>query len=279
MHEPQNSVDCSVKTLPVINICSRCIHIDMNSEHFSADPRIAQLHATSNPTADLNDLGVNDFSVTEKGKEYHLGKEAERYVILDLKYTDSEDWYWLYGEKRLYEKFLPYFDDKIPPPETWLSMQRFVTDFAWVESQFRFILDKPCWPLHMDAVDQIVALYYARKNYEQARSSSPPSFQREYILTLRELVDEIRELLSKCEIKRNPNDGANGDPYVQHIAESHAKDWIPSLLQRVLQWGDIELPGSPVMAITKDSERTARTLLGEGEVTEDDIPPDGDGDD
>ncbi len=236
----------------------------MNSEHFSADPRIAQLHVISNPTADLNDLGVNDFSVTEKGKEYHLGKEAERYVILDLKYTDSEDWYWLYGAKRLYEKFNPYFDDKISPPETWLAIQRFVTDFAWVESQFRFILDKPCWPLHMDAVDRIVMLYHARKHFEQERSSSPASFQREYLQTIRETVGEIRELLSRCEIKQSVSDGVGGDPYVQHIAESHAKDWIPSLLQRVLQWSDIDLPRSPVMAITKDSERTARTLLGEG---------------
>ena len=240
----------------------------MNSEHFSADPRIAQLHVTSNPTADLNDLGVNDFSVTEKGKEYHLGKEAECYIILDLKYTDSEDWYWLYGAKRLYEKFYPYFDDKIPPPETWLAIQRFVTDFAWVESQFRFILDKPCWPLHMDVVDRIVMLYHARKHFEQERSSSPASFQREYLQTVRETVGEIRELLSRCEIKQNTIDGVAGDPFVQHIAESHAKDWIPSLLQRVLQWSEIDLPRSPVMAITKDSERTARTLLGEG-VTND----------
>lgn len=211
----------------------------------------------ANPAADLNDLGIDDNT-----DDAYLGETSAQHIPLELEYNDQEDWFWHYGDLRLYKKFYPLVAAGEPAPLTWLALHRFVTDYAWVEGKLRFIMDKPCWPLHTDAVDRLVMLYYARKNFERVRTTESGKVQTEFLDTLTQITKEIQELLSHCELRRDENGVNPKIPFVHHVPERRAKDWVPSILHRVLQWDGIKLPDSPVMAVTENTEDSANTLLG-----------------
>lgn len=234
---------------------------------------MSHLRVVSNPEADLKDLGIDD-----NPDDAYLGETSSQHIPLEMEYNDTEDWYWRYGSLRLYDKFYPHYDKAASQPETWLAMQRFVTDYAWVEGKLRFILDKPCWSLHTDVVDRIVMLYHARKNFEQVRATETGKVQVEFLETLDRITKEIQELLSHCELQFDENGPTPKIPFIHHVAEKRVREWVPSLLHRVLKFEGVPLPHSPVMMVAGKAEQSSLTLLegglstkgeGDAEVAED----------
>jgi hypothetical protein len=88
-----------------------------------------------------------------------------------LKHDRLENAFFQYGY-HISEHLMPDFIETNALPIPWEELFCFVTDYAWVEGSFRFILDKPCWIFHPDVVDRVLALYFARKEYETVRSGN-----------------------------------------------------------------------------------------------------------
>lgn len=88
-----------------------------------------------------------------------------------MRHNQLENPYFRYGQL-FKDQFSSVHDGSDSIPISWEELFRFVTNYAWIESKFRFILDKPCWTLHSDVVDRVVALYFARRQYENVRSGT-----------------------------------------------------------------------------------------------------------
>ncbi len=206
----------------------------MNSEHFS-NGKINHLRAGVVPTGELR--GLHDALSNPAGDS-----ETSTHIPMLLEYSDSEDWYWLYGHDRLYQRL------QIRRDPSWPTLHRFVTDYAWLEGRFRFILDKPCWPLHIDVVDRVLMLYYGRKNYEEHRAEGDAKDHLDFLNLLERVAAEVRELLGNCDLKTGiPDGGGESYLYARHIPDDRVRNWIPLLLHRVLRWDGIPLPDGPVL--------------------------------
>ena len=212
----------------------------MNSQHFS-DKKIHRVDVLTIPKADLQPL---DLDATESDS---LDDETSiQHIPLVLEYNNAEDWYWRYGEERLYDEV--FCNGKNPKglDLSWSELHCWVTNYAWVEPCWRFILNKPCWPLHSDVVDRVVALYLGRRYYEDNRAKAPCKDHAEFFDLLERVSREVKQSLHHCEIQVNTNDGEHY-LYIRHSCEESTRGWIPSLLHRVLAVDGVELPGSPVM--------------------------------
>ena len=129
---------------------------------------------------------------------------------------------------------------------SWSELHCWVTNYAWVETRWRFILNKPCWPLHSEVVDRVVALYLARRYYEDHREKVGAKEHSEFFDLLGRLSGEVEQRLGRCEIKTNEKTGGHY-LYIRHSGDESMRSWIPSLLHRVLEVDGVELPRSPVM--------------------------------
>ena len=228
----------------------------MNSRHFS-NRRIRQLYVTKIPFKDVRALNLDANEADSRDGETSL-----QHVPLMLEYNDGEDWYWHYGEERLYEQFCPRKDDDGSNQLSWLTLHRFITNYAWVENRWRFILNKPCWPLHSDVVDRMVMLYLGRKNYEENRSTVPPRGHVEFLDLSQRLTEEVQPQLSHCEIKIK-NKGGDPCPYISHSCDEAVRSWVPFLMHRVLKIEGIKLPDSPVMDAARNAEYFANFMTSE----------------
>ena len=232
----------------------------MNSQHFS-NGKISHLGVASVPGPDLRDLdldGSPDASID--------GETSVQHIPLVLEYNDAEDWYWRYGQERLYEQFRPVDTDEGPKPVDWLTLHRFVSSYAWIEGRWRFMLDKPCWMLHSDVVDRVVMLYQGRKSYEEHRSSGEVKSHVEFLDLLERVVKDVGDLLSHCEIKTGAaQDGKQPYLYVRHSVGEHVRSWIPTLLHRVISWEGMTLAKLPVMDAARGAKAFAYTMGSPGD--------------
>ena len=227
----------------------------MNSQHFS-NGKISHLGVASVPGADLRDLDLD----ATPGASID-GETSVQHIPLVLEYNDAEDWYWRYGQERLYGQFRPVPVADGPDPVDWSTLQRFVTSYAWIEGRWRFILDKPCWMLHADVVDRVVMLYQGRKSYEEHRGSGEVKSHAEFLDLLERVVKDVGDLLSHCEIKTvEGKDGKQPYLYVRHSVGEHVRAWIPTLLHRVLRWEGRDLPKLPVMDAARSAKAFAYTM-------------------
>lgn len=212
----------------------------MNLHHFS-DTKISRLDVLAIPKADLQPL---DLDATEPDAQE--GETSIQHIPLVLEYNNAEDWYWRYGEERLYDEVFCSNANPKGLDLSWSELHCWVTNYAWVEPCWRFILNKPCWPLHSEVVDRVVALYLGRRYYEDHRAKAAPKDHSDFFDLLKRVSKEVEHSLSYCEIQMNEkNDGHY--PYIRHSCDESVRDWIVSLLHRVLVVDGVELPHSPVM--------------------------------
>ena len=230
----------------------------MRSRHFS-DRKIRKLEINEIPRRDVDvlNLGANEAESPD-------GETWIQHVPLMLEYNDAEDWYWLYAEKRLYEQFCPRKDDDASTELSWLTLHRFITNYAWLEDSWRFIMSKPCWPLHSDVVDRMVMLYLGRKHYEENRSTAPPREHVEFLDMCKRLAEEVQPKLSHCELKKG-HDVVGTYTYISHSCDESVRSWVPNLLHRVLEIDEIKLADSPVMDAARNAEFFAK-LMNSGPV-------------
>jgi hypothetical protein len=186
-----------------------------------------------------------DLPIFDQGIVDH--HEDSEHVVMFLEHNSVENWYWQYGQERLYSSF-----ERLSPAEgvSWEDLHQFVSTYAWVEGKWRFILSKPCWMLHMDVVDRVVMLYDARRNYEEARAKADPRAHMDFLSLLDRIAADVQELLAQCEVKEYVNDEQT-HAYVHHDGGEYVHNWIPSLLHRVITWETLTPPSSPVLVTTR----------------------------
>ena len=212
----------------------------MNSQHFS-EKKIRYDDVLAIPKADLRPLGLD---ATESDSEDD--ETSIQHIPLVLEYNTAEAWYWRYGEERLYAEVFCNKDNPKGLDLSWSELHCWVTNYAWVEPIWRFILNKPCWPLHSEVVDRVVALYLGRRYYEEHRAKATPKDHSDFFDLAARMSREVQHSLVHCEIQMNTKTD-EPYPYIRHSCEESTRGWIPSLLHRVLAVDGVELPASPVM--------------------------------
>ena len=202
--------------------------------------KIERIQVAGFPADDLPEL---DPDITEEGKQYLAGIE---HIMLFLEHNNAEDWYWRYGSERLY----PRLGGAGPDEEiSWKELHEFVSSYAWLEGKWRFILNKPCWMLHMDVADRVVMLHQARHSYEATLSKSEARTHLDFLSLLDRLAEDVTGLLSHCEIKTATDDKTTYS-YIHHSGGDSIHEWVPSLLHRIYEWDTLPLPEHPVMHAT-----------------------------
>ena len=198
-----------------------------------------------------------DLELDAEADDHGSEKSAEQ-VPVYIEYNDEEDWFWRYGEDRLYRQV--FTGGANPSPKegfqdvSWVELHCFVTNFAWVDPKWRFLLDKPCWPLHPDVVDHVVMLHHGRRYYEKRQGDIPPREMMD-VLDLSTKLSEITEkLLEHCKMETGQDEGGTYR-YLRHFCDQSAKKWIPSMLHRVIEFKESPLPPSPVMRTSFNLDR------------------------
>lgn len=228
----------------------------MNSPYFSSG-KISHLGVAAVPGSELGDLGLDSNPDTSED-----GETSVQHIPLVLEYNDAEDWYWHYGQELLYPQFCPRDRQGVDSPVDWLTLHRFVSSYAWIEGRWRFILDKPCWTLHSDVVDRVVMLYQGRKSYEEHRGSGEVKSHVEFLDLLERVAKDVEALLSHCEIKTAAAAEENKPYlYVRHSVGEHVRNWIPTLLHRVLSWEGLQPPDCPVMDAARSAASYSHTMF------------------
>jgi len=176
-----------------------------------------------------------------------VNETSAEHVPVFVEYNDEEDWYWRYGKERLYGQVFsggqnPESNDNI----SWDQLHCFVTNFAWVDAKWRFLLDKPCWPLHSDVVDLVVMLYRGRKNYEEGQAKAAARGIMDVLDLSKRLSEEVETLVGNCKIE-TVMEGDATIRFVRHKCDGSTRGWIRSMLHRVLAFEDSSLPETPVM--------------------------------
>ena len=224
------------------------------SKHFTFGGKQAQMRALKIPASDLESLKL-DAEEGARERPESAPQTAQEHIPVCLEYSDSEGWYWRYGKERLWGGEA---EDKRPAPNlSWNQLHCFLTNYAWTVPEWRFIFNKPCWPLHIDVVELVVGLYYGRSHYERNRDKSSPREILDMRALSSEFAAEARRLLERCEVKTGGKSVEGGQPgcWIDHTAHPTTSDWIESLLHRVLDFEDSPLPPSPVMTTTADLDR------------------------
>ncbi|MDA8269987.1 MAG: hypothetical protein M0Z39_01060 [Actinomycetota bacterium] len=218
-----------------------------NSKHYS-EGRISRIDIAKVPHRDLADLNLDAESA-------NCGTETSiEHIPVYIEYNDEEDWYWRYGEERLYHQV--FTGGKNPESEdiSWAELHCFLTNFAWVDPKWRFILDKPCWPFHSDVVDHVVMLYHGRKRYERMQGTLGAREMMDTLDLSTKLSELAEKLLEHCKIETGKEKGGVYR-YVRHVCDESTRKWIPSVLHRALEFKDSPLPASPVMKTSFNLDR------------------------
>lgn len=234
-----------------------------NSKHFSHG-KISQIDVARVPNGDLASLNL-DANI----EEAHENETSVEHVPIFVEYNDEEDWYWRYGKERLYTQV---FSSELNPQSdeiSWDQLHCFVTNYAWVDSKWRFLLDKPCWPLHTDVVDLVVMLYRGRRAYEKNQAKTGAREILDVLDLSKRLSEEVDALLRNCKLETGKERGKTYR-FVRHTCDESTRLWIRSMLHRVLQFEDSPLPGSPVM-ITTFALRRFNDLAEEAETEDEHI--------
>lgn len=205
---------------------------------------------------------LESFDLDAHAEEAYPGETALDYMPLYMRYNDGEDWYRAYGEEKLYAHSIPRLDSPGDGTVTWATLHQFVTDFAWLEGKWRFILGSPCWMLHADVVDRVVMMYSARKNFEEHRATSGGKFQTDYLDVLNVLTSAIRELLNGCKLNSSKDsDTGERAVWIEHHQGRGVSNWISILLSRVITWEGIEQPPNPSMDVARNAELFSDTVV------------------
>ena len=170
------------------------------------------------------------------------------YTPIAVYYDSFEEPYWLYGNDALFEQVFQSEANPNSPEISWNELHCFVRNYAWVEPRWRFLFDKPCWPLHPDVTDRLVDLLLGVRWHEKHRSDLSPTQMVSYREMVKYLAHEAKQSLARCQLNdAKYSDTGRSYTYVEHIAELSTRFWIESLLGRVFELDGALLPQSPVM--------------------------------
>lgn len=211
-----------------------------NSQHFSHG-KISRIDIVKVPYRDLASLNLDANAETLPETE-----TSAEHVPIFVEYSDAEDWYWRYGKERLYSQV---FSDGLNPKSdeiSWSQLHCFVTNYAWVDPKWRFLLDKVCWPLHTDVVELVVMLYHGRRHYERNQDKSSPRELMDFLDLSKRLSEETETLLGNCKLE-TVMEGGETYRFMHHACNESTRVWIRSMLHRVLEFEGSPLPKRPVM--------------------------------
>lgn len=211
-----------------------------NSLHFSHG-KISRINVARVPISDLASLKLD-----RNPEAAHENETSVEHIPLFVQYNDEEDWYWRYGEERLYKQVFSGEQNPQSDQISWDQLHCFVTNFAWVDPKWRFLLDKPCWPLHIDVVDLVVMLYHGRKSYEQNQDNSTPREMMDLLDLSKRLSEEVQTSLRYCKLETGEK-GGETYRWVYHTCDESTRVWIRSMLHRVVEFKDSPLPPSPIL--------------------------------
>jgi hypothetical protein len=199
----------------------------------------------------------------------HENETSIEHVPVFIQYNDEEDWYWRYGKERLYKQVFSSGQNPQSDKISWDQLHCFVTNFAWVDPKWRFLLDKPCWPLHIDVVDLVVMLYQGRRAYEKNQAKAGAREIMDVLDLSRRLSEEVQTSLRNCKLETGTK-GSETYRWVHHTCDESTRVWIRSMLHRVLELEDLPLPDSPIMRTTFDLDRFD-DLVDDAEAKDEDI--------
>lgn len=211
------------------------------SKHFSG-AELRRINIAKGPSKDLASLNLGA-NVEASGHNKVVAEQLPAYID----YNGQEGWFWKYGKEKLYG---PVFSSEMNPKcndLSWHQLHCFVTSFAWVDPKWRFLLDKPCWPLHINVVDLVVMLYRGRKHYEENQDKASPREILDVRELSRQLSEEAEAMLGNCRIETVKKEGMKTWRFMHHTCSDSTRKWIPLVLHRVLEFEDSPLPPSPVM--------------------------------
>ncbi len=242
----------AAQVVPAFSVPGAYIWGMYNSKHFThrKDRRLRTIKIS---VEDLKTLMLDDMCEDEErdGTTDSDVPHSSEFVPRWLSYNDAEEWYWRYGFGALYRPVFQEAGKGREPQVRWNELHRFLTAFAWIEPQWRFILDKPCWPLHTEAVDRIVSLYLGVKHYENAKAKAGPREHVDYREMVKYFANEVKASVKKCKIVEVKAEDV-AEPgrkvcYVAHESDLSTKRWVESLLHRVIEFDEHLLPPTPVM--------------------------------
>ena len=227
----------------------------INNSHSNAEngsyPRSYSLHAKDLPYGYLVKVIAED--PLWKNAHMLIGQDD---VPVFLKIQSTELFYWHFGKEMLERNVYSSKDGSDPLEITWSQLHCFVSNFAWMEPRWRFLLDKPCWPLHSDVTDMVVSLFSGVRWHELHRSEESPAQVMSFYEMTKYLAARVRESLKNCRLESaRDKEGGERYSYVDHNPDPGALDWARSLVHQVLEFEGGLLPPSPVMNTSSNVDR------------------------
>ena len=136
----------------------------------------------------------------------------------------------------------------------WDELQTFVEKFGWLNSDFRSALGPPCWSLHPDAVEVVVAIMGTRRLYEAERETAGGRKHAEYFHTIEALLAELRRIWARWGNACTVLVDAEGRAYVRHVDDAQAWDlWRANAVGVV--WKGFPMARHPLVTVTSRDDR------------------------